>query len=194
MTHLAPLLLFCVSAGLTPGPNNIMLMSSSLTFGLKKSLPHFMGIFLGFPFMIIVVGLGLGSLFTQYPILQHALKILGAIYMLFLAWQMTRHSTHQQDGRKPLRFYQAALFQWANPKAWIMGIGALSIFMTDQSMSYFQQTLFIALIYGMTCFVCTGSWLVFGSFLNRIIKNPQQQRRFNQLMAFFLVLSIISIF
>src|SRR4051812_31285519 len=93
MNDLIPLLLFAVSTTFTPGPNNIMIMNSGMHFGIQKSLPHYFGICIGFPAMVLMVALGLGTIFTQYIWIKHGLKILGSIYMLYLAWQILRSTS-----------------------------------------------------------------------------------------------------
>ena len=183
--------LFVFSVSITPGPNNVMIMTSGLNHGVKKSLPHLLGINLGFTLMLIIVGLGLGSLFEAVPGLHTMIKIIGASYLLYLAWIIGRTPTGPESGKtaKPITFYQAAIFQWVNPKAWVMITGAVATF-TRQSESMHMQVLLIAATFLMLGPFCTATWLYSGVSLRRILRNPKYLRAFNISMAVLLVLSI----
>lgn len=186
------LVMFAMVSTITPGPNNIMIMSSGLNYGIRRSLPHWFGIFLGFPIMTLAVGLGLGQAFVQWPWLHSVIKVLGISYLLFLAYKiaMTKTQSHQSKNSQPLTFMQAALFQWVNPKAWVMAIGALATF-TTLEWSMFQQALLISLAFIMVGIPGTGLWLFAGSLLQQLLKQPAYQRAFNYTMAVLLVLSLI---
>src|ERR1700722_290954 len=134
MDNLIPLLMFSVAATMTPGPNNFMMMNSSLNFGLKRSMPHYFGICFGFPIMVLIVALGFGAVFLNYLWLKQLLKIVGSAYILYLAWRIISTTVEPQRNlaAKPLSFLQALLFQWVNPKAWLTAIGAISIFSTTE--------------------------------------------------------------
>jgi len=113
------ILIFAVSATVTPGPNNIMIMTSGLNHGIKNSIPHLLGICFGFPIMVVLIGLGFVVVFKMYPLFHEILKILGVIYLSYLAWLIASSSPTSLEGKKskPFSFTQAALFQWVNPKA-----------------------------------------------------------------------------
>jgi threonine/homoserine/homoserine lactone efflux protein len=195
MHHLIPLLLFTVSSSLTPGPNNFMIMNSGMNFGLRRSMPHFMGIALGFPVMVLIVALGFGAIFIKYTWLKEALKIVGAIYMLYLAWCIMQSSLADSDSRKtatPFSFMQAVLFQWVNPKAWLMAIGAVSLFTVIDS--YYLNAAAISLVFAIVLLPCGAAWLFFGTLLQKILAKEQHRRWFNLLMAVSLVASISLIF
>ena len=112
-----PLLLFSISMTITPGPNNVMVTASGVNFGYKKTLPHILGITFGFPVMIVLIGLGLGSVFKSFPVIHHILKYIGATYLLYLAWKIATFSNVNNNGdrNKPFTFWQAVIFQWINP-------------------------------------------------------------------------------
>jgi len=189
MNNLIPLLLFALSTTFTPGPNNLMIMNSGMNFGIKKSLPHYLGICLGFPAMVLIVALGLGVIFMKYAWIKHALKIIGSLYMLYLAWQILRSNKANMDKTKrPLSFIQAVLFQWVNPKAWLMAIGTISIFTIANTS--INNAIIISLVYFLMCIPCIGAWLLFGKFLQHILRTPNQRIVFNILMALALVASI----
>ena len=194
MRDLVPFLLFAISSSLTPGPNNFMVMNSGMNFGIKRSLPHYFGICLGFAVMILMVALGLGAVFTKYVWLKEVLKVVGSIYMFYLAYKIlvSHNKPSMSPERKPLTFLQASLFQWVNPKAWLMGVGAISIFIL--SSNYFYNALLISFLYFLTCIPCTGVWMLFGKVLQKILKKDSHRVWFNIIMALALVASIGMIF
>ncbi len=188
------LILFAFSAAITPGPNNVMLMSSGLNYGVKKSLPHLFGICFGFPVMVLLIGVGLGSVFERFPITHTIIQILGILYLLYLAWIIATTKTHDIHTTKsnPLSFWQAALFQWINPKAWIMATGAIATY-TTISTNIYQQISIIALIFFITAVPSAATWLIFGAKLKHFLQNPKHQHIFNIVMALLLVSSMIPV-
>ena len=151
---LVALCLFAIATSITPGPNNIMLLASGVNFGLRRTLPHTLGISSGFCILLLAVGLGLGFLFTSFPLLQVALKILGSLYMLYLALRIATSRSFNQKGdqashkqSRPMTFMEAALFQWVNPKAWVMAISSMSLY-TNPAQHY-RSTLAVALIFSL---------------------------------------------
>lgn len=191
MNDLIPLLLFALSTTLTPGPNNFMLLNSGLHFGIKKSLPHYLGICVGFPLMMLIVSLGLGQLFLQHLWIKHFLKIFGSLYMLYLAWQILDASAQVKMNKqlKPFGFFQAILFQWINPKAWLMAIGAISIF--SLTANYFNNAMTIGTVFLFMCLPCIGIWMIFGKFLQQILTEEKHRKWFNIVMATCLIASVI---
>ncbi|SUI74366.1 LysE family translocator [Shewanella morhuae] len=184
--------LFAFSSGITPGPNNIMLMTSGVNFGVKRSIPHLMGISLGFPTMILAIGLGLSALFQTYPVIHQIIKVIGITYLLYLSW-LIANSSSKMEGKtiaKPFSFIQAAAFQWVNPKGWIMTVGAIATF-TSVQQDLTAQVITIATVFLCIAFPCALVWLGFGVVLKRLLKNPRQQKIFNISMAVLLVASII---
>ena len=171
-----------------------MLMASGLNFGIEKSVPHLLGITIGFPIMIVSIGLGFEIIFVKYPLLHEIIKIAGITYLIYLAWRVATSSRQSLDGSKatPLRFWQAVLFQWINPKAWIMATGAIAAY-TSLSSDFLSQVLIIALTFMVTAFPCAGCWLVFGSSLKRLLQKPVYQQAFNITMALLLVASILPV-
>lgn len=190
------ILVFAASSTVTPGPNNIMIMTSGLNFGIKRSLPHLLGICIGFPLMVTAVGLGFGTVFDIFPLLHEIIKVLGVAYLLYLAWLVASSAPTsmeaEDNGSKPLTFLQAALFQWVNPKAWVMATGAVAAF-TSQSTEMFIQVMAISLSFLAVGLPCVGSWLLFGSGLKRFLKEAKYQRIFNISMALLLVVSILPV-
>jgi threonine/homoserine/homoserine lactone efflux protein len=191
MEFLIAVLIFAITTGITPGPNNIMIMTSGLNFGVRNSLPHYLGICFGFPAMVVLIGFGFGFVFDKYPILHLIIRIAGITYLLYLSWVIANAAPNSFETKnsKPLSFLQAVLFQWVNPKAWIMATGSIAAFTTPASDIYLQ-ILTIALIFFLLAFITTGTWLFFGVWLQKFLKDPSHQRVFNVTMAVLLVLSI----
>jgi len=188
---LGPLVLFGIATAFTPGPNNLMLMTSGLNFGLKRTLPQLFGTFLGFTFLTLCVGLGLGGIFKAFPILYIILKYAGAAYMLYLAWVIAASDPHVKKTtarKRPFTFIEAAAFQWVNPKAWIMAVGSIS---TYAAIATYPLNAFV--ISGVFCVVGIFSsltWAGFGTGLKHLLKNPKIVRAFDIAMALLLVASI----
>ena len=192
---LIPLLLFCISTCITPGPNNFMIMASGTNFGIRRSLPHFMGICIGFPAMLLIVGLGLASVFSAYPMLYNVIKIAGALYMTYMAYKIITATSNvsTNDHATPISFMQAVLFQWVNPKAWVMAIAAVSTY-TIQNNDMLSQILLISFVFFITLFPTIGIWLFGGTFIRKIINSPRQLKIFNLCLGAALILSIVFIF
>ena len=194
MEYYLALFLFALTATITPGPNNIMIMTSGLNFGIRNSLPHFMGICLGFPTMVALVGFGFSVIFERYPAFHEIIKVLGVLYLLYLSWRIATSPVRSLEGKKskPLSFIQAVVFQWVNPKAWVMATGAISAY-TSLGSDIFWQVIYISLIFLFVAFPCVGCWLFFGVGLRRYLRDPLHQKLFNVTMAILLVLSITPI-
>lgn len=183
--------LFATVATVTPGPNNLMLLTSGLNFGLRRSMPHFWGICLGFPVMLLAVGLGAGALFEYVPGLHLALKVLACAYLLYLAWRiavMTPAAAATEGGR-PFSFLQAALFQWVNPKAWMICLGAVAAY-TSLDRGVLGQSLLLAFIFLLVTVPCVGVWLALGHGARRLLAAPRVLWAFNVSMALLLVVSL----
>lgn len=187
-------LFFAFSTTITPGPNNVMIMSSGVNYGIKASLPHYLGICLGFPLMVLLVGLGFGAVFEYFPNLHQLIKVLGVAYLLWLAWQIASAEPKaiEKGHRKPFTFWQATLFQWVNGKAWMMATGAVAAYTTVTGSAVFE-VLAITLAFLLMAFPCVGVWLVFGRLLRNLLKSHFLHRAFNISMGLILVLSIVPV-
>jgi threonine/homoserine/homoserine lactone efflux protein len=175
----------------TPGPNNIMLLSSGLTYGFRRTIPHIAGVVIGFAFMIAAVGLGLGTVFLAYPILQTILKYAGAAYLLYLAAVIAFSGPAKPgegDGRGPMSFLGAAMFQWINAKGWVIVIGTITAYaaIAQFPLNIAIQTL-ISLLVGT---VSTVLWAFFGTPLRPVLTSVRLVRAFNILMAILLLASL----
>jgi threonine/homoserine/homoserine lactone efflux protein len=185
-----------VSSG-TPGPNNLMLMTSGVNFGMKRSSPHLMGITLGFCFMILCVGMGLQTMFVLLPQLEVVLRYVGTAYLLWLAWKIANSGPvgeAKATGAKPMGFWAAAAFQWVNPKAWFMAISAITTYASSVSGgSKLSQVLLVVLIFGAVNFPLVACWGLFGSAMRRFLQDPKILKIFNVTMAILLVASLYPI-
>jgi threonine/homoserine/homoserine lactone efflux protein len=186
--------IFGVSTGITPGPNNIMLMTSGMNFGIKRSIPHVLGICVGFPVMIILIGLGFSIVFEKFPILHEVIKILGLVYLLYLSWLIANASPDKLESKesKPFTFLQAALFQWVNPKAWVVATSSISAYTTLEGNIY-SQVFIIAISFFFAAIIATSTWLVFGKGIKQVLQSTKQQRIFNISMAALLVASVFPV-
>lgn len=181
---------FAFVASITPGPNNLMLLASGTNFGFRRTIPHSLGVAIGFTVMTLLVGAGLAQVFTQYPESYTVLKVASVCYMLFLAWKIATAvppSGESETSGKPFTFIQAALFQWVNPKAWTMTLTAISVYAPDQSL---KSVALVALIFGMINLPCICTWILLGRELRLLLADPKRLRIFNITMASLLVLSL----
>lgn len=171
-----------------------MLLSSGLNFGFNRTLPHSLGIPFGFFFLLLVMGMGLGGLFTAYPILYTIFKILSAIYLLYLAFRISVSRTmdsQQENKGQPMTFMEAALFQWVNPKAWVMAISGMALY-TNQAFP-FLSVILIALVFSVLNWPCVFIWAAFGTVLRKFLSNANQLKWFNILMGVLMVASVFLI-
>jgi len=172
----------------TPGPNNIMLFASGVKYGFKKTIPHILGIPLGHFVQISLVSLGLGFVFQAYPMVQQVLKIIGCLYLFFLAYRMFG-SLNMKESKKtgrPLKFYEAALFQILNPKAWVIAITAVSVFFPKDE-SFITGLLFLTCIAPIVNLPSISIWVLFGSSIRVLISNPTVKKTIEVILAVLLV-------
>ncbi|MEP2718937.1 LysE family translocator [Pseudophaeobacter sp.] len=183
------LALFAFVSSITPGPNNLMLMASGANFGFRRTIPHMLGVGLGFVFMVILVGAGLVQIFDAFPVSYTALKVASVIYLLYLAWKIAHAGPVETSGNRgaPMTFLQAAAFQWANPKAWAMALNAISAYTPDQTL---WAIFIVAAVFGAINLPSVGSWTILGQQMARFLTNPRRLTQFNWLMAVLLVASL----
>jgi threonine/homoserine/homoserine lactone efflux protein len=189
-TTLAALSAFALVSSITPGPNNMMLMASGANFGLRRTVPHALGVGVGFTLMIVLVGVGLMGLFDLFPILNTMLKVVSVAYLLWLAWKIANAAAPgegESPRGKPMSFVQAMLFQWVNPKAWSMALSAIALYAPDRN---FAAVLLVALIFGIINLPSTSLWAVMGQVLRGWLSSPARLKAFNWTMAALLVGSL----
>ncbi len=181
---------FAFASSVTPGPNNMMLVASGVNFGLKRTLWHVAGINVGFPVMLLLSGLGLGQVFARYPVIYTAMKVIGIVYMLWLAWKIAQAGPVGEGRQRatPMTFLQAAAFQWVNPKAWAMVVGAIAAYTVPEN--YTVSLVVITLLYALTGTPGSLVWAAFGSAMRNFLQDPVKVRWFNRAMAVLLVASL----
>jgi threonine/homoserine/homoserine lactone efflux protein len=187
-------ILFAFAASITPGPNNVMLLASGANFGFVRTIPHGIGVVLGFGLMVFAIGWGLGRIFEVLPVLYTVLRWAGAAYLLWLAWKIgCSGAIGEGEARgKPFTFWQAIAFQWINPKAWVMALGAVTTYTTEAH--YIANVMVVAGTFTLVGVPCSATWAGLGVALKRFLDRPAILRAFNITMASLLVLSLYPLF
>ncbi|MEE4192664.1 MAG: LysE family translocator, partial [Halieaceae bacterium] len=181
---------FSFASSITPGPNNLMLMASGANYGFRRTVPHLLGVGLGFVFMVLMVGVGLVGVFNAIPASYTVLKVVSVAYLLYLAARIATAappSDSSRDEGRPFTFLQAAAFQWVNPKAWTMALTSVAVYAPSQNL---LAVSFVALVFGVINLPCVSAWTVLGEKLRSVLASPRRLRAFNWLMALLLVGSL----
>ncbi|HEY3598408.1 MAG TPA: LysE family translocator [Paraburkholderia sp.] len=186
-------ILFALVTSITPGPNNTMLLASGVNFGFRRTLPHILGISAGVVLLMLSVGFGLGEAFQRFPLLYTVLETASVVYLLYLAWKIgTAGEVQVRKGeRRPMRFLEALMFQWVNPKAWMMVLTAATTI--HLSPNFGTNALIMAVLLYVVGLPCICLWAAFGTALRRVLSKPRWLRAFNVVMAVLLVLSLYPI-
>jgi threonine/homoserine/homoserine lactone efflux protein len=187
--YIPALSMFALVSSITPGPNNLMLMASGANFGFKKTLPHMLGVNLGFVFMIFLVGIGLSRVFDFYPPSYIILKVFSIGYLSFLAYKIANAAPPKdtRDKGKPFTFLQAAAFQWVNPKAWAMSMGAITLYAASKELS---AIVMVVLVFGLVNLPSISGWAILGQQMRHWLGSPKRLRVFNYAMAALLIASL----
>ena len=190
----AAMAMFAFVTSVTPGPNNMMLLASGVNFGVKRSLPHWLGVSLGHFLMLLLVGAGLERLLTAFPFVYQVMKVAGFAYLVYLAWGVARSGAPERNGAEaaqPISFLGAAAFQWVNPKAWIMAIAYFSNYMpTDASLTFVVLT---CMMFSAINFPSVGLWVWLGAKLEHYLQHNTVRRVFNGTMAVLLIASMVPV-
>ena len=181
---------FSFVSSVTPGPNNIMLLTSGVNFGFRKTIPHMFGIAIGFGVLLLAVGFGLREIFLQFPVMRTVLKVLGGAYLVYLAWKIANAGPVEagEEGSKPMSFMAAALFQWVNPKAWAMALTTVSVYILP------DQALLAGMVFAAVSLPLVSVWTVAGEAIGRLLRTPRALRCFNIAMAALLIGTMIPAF
>lgn len=186
---------FAFASSVTPGPNNMMLLASGVNFGFGRSIPHMLGVSLGFVAMLVIVGLGLGQIILKSPQVHLVLKAASVAYLGWLAWRIaTSGPITAEDATgtaRPLSFIGAAMFQWVNPKAWAIALTAVAAYV--QPADYLASLLIIAAVFALVNIPSIAIWTGFGVMLRGLLRDPRQVRVFNVAMALLLVASVLPV-
>ncbi len=191
-TVIVALLGFAFVTTVTPGPNNLMLMASGANFGFRRTLPHMLGIVAGVSIMTLLLGIGLMALFDIVPMMYGALKVVSIAYLLWLAYKIATSASVEQRASKgrPMTFLQAAGFQWVNPKAWAMGLSAITLYAPERSL---VSVFVVATAFALVCFPAISVWAWLGTVIRQWLSNSARLRAFNIVMALLLVASLYPI-
>ena len=193
MTHetLIALALYALVTSVTPGPNNLMLLASGVNFGFRQTIPHMLGIALGFTAMVALVGFGLGAVLTLFPVVFNVLRVLALVYMVWLSWKLASSGSLGSGDAKarPMTFIEAALFQWINPKAWAMALTATTLYTVPDM--YYLSVILVAGTFGVINLPSVSCWAGFGVALRGFLSVPARLRIFNVGMAVLLLLSTL---
>jgi threonine/homoserine/homoserine lactone efflux protein len=183
--------LYSFVASATPGPNNLMLLASGVNFGIRRTVPHMLGIAIGFTAMVAIIGFGLGALLEIVPGLMTALRYVALAYTVWLAWNLGTSGSlgTGKTGAQPMSFVAACLFQWVNPKAWVMALTATALYTTADH--YIVSVLLVSAVFGVINLPCISVWAGFGVALRQILAIPARLRAFNILMAVLLLASTL---
>jgi len=186
---LTALAAFALVSSITPGPNNLMLMASGANFGFRRTVPHILGVALGFVFMLSLVGVGLVRVFDAYPVSYTVLKGANVLYLMHLAFKIATSAPMltTNHGGRPLTFLQAALFQWVNPKGWAMALTAVTGYAPSQSPAVIA---IVALVFGAINLPSVSSWTLMGQRIQGVLSSPRRLRAFNFTMAALLIGSL----
>lgn len=186
------LLVFAFVSSVTPGPNNLMLLASGVNFGFRRTIPHMLGIGVGFFVLLFAIGFGLGALIETVPSFYAALKFAGGAYMLYLAWKIAMSRSigeaKHRDKAEPMTFLQAAAFQWVNPKAWVMAITGIATYANHDN--YYVAVLLVSSAFAIVNLPSVSVWAGFGTLLRNWLSDPVRLKWFNLIMALLLVLSL----
>lgn len=194
LTWLAAVGAFATAMSWSPGPNNTMLAASGANFGPRRSVAHMLGVALGFPAMLLAVALGLANLLRLLPWLQEAMRWVGEAYLIYLAVRIATAEPRAEGAAargRPLSFVAAAAFQWINPKAWIIALGAVATYTTGQGQALFAQAAAVAAVFVLVTLPACAVWTLLGSGAARVLRGPGALRWFNRAMAGLLLASLL---
>ena len=188
------IILFGIVAAYTPGPNNFVAFYSGFNFGIKRTLPHILGVTFGFPFLLLCMALGLINIFKLYPLIQEILKYLGTLFLIYLAYKIAFSVSSSDDIKEnPVKFFETFLFQYLNPKGVSVAVIIVSTYIEagENYINHAIQIVLLALLFSSTSITC---WTFIGKFLRKFATNEKFIKSFNYVMSGLLLLSIITIY
>jgi threonine/homoserine/homoserine lactone efflux protein len=193
MELLLPLLSFAFVSSITPGPNNLMLSASGIVFGFNRTLPHLLGVGIGFALLLVVCASGVGALLVELPAAALFLKVFGSAYLLYLAWTYRNALAPQarEASARPLKFAEAVAFQFVNPKAWIMGLTAASVFVPDVEPRPLAAAIMVG-VFSIVNLPCIATWAALGATLKRWLTQDRWRRLFSGAIAVLMVYSVVA--
>ncbi|NBT94373.1 MAG: LysE family translocator [Chloroflexi bacterium] len=188
---LVALVIFAAVTSVTPGPNNAMVLASGVHFGFRRTIPHMAGIALGYGVMLAIIGAGVGTAMSVSPLVEVGMRLASGAWMVWVAWSLARSTDAGRDAARirPMTFLEGALFQWVNPKGWVLAISSMSLF--TKSGDLVTDIAIVVAVYVVTCLPSSSIWTAFGVSLRRFLEVPWRLRAFNISMAILLLASTL---
>ena len=192
LTQLVPLILFGIATGFSPGPNNIMTSYTAFNFGVKKAIPTMLGVIIGWTLLIIFLQLGSASVFQRYEFIQTIIKVLGSIYLLYIAYKLSfRGQTKEKKiDLKPVTFINTFFFQFVNPKSIIVGLTSISLFI-DIENNYLRDSIILTMVWFSMAIGSQLTWCLMGKYMRKFATSNKFIKNFNYSMSFLLIVCVI---
>jgi threonine/homoserine/homoserine lactone efflux protein len=189
-----PLAAYAFVMSITPGPNNLMLAASGIAFGMRRTVPHMLGISVGFSTVLIACGLGVGTLMTEVPATALALKLLGTGYLIYLTWRMRNAFSVRSDRSlaRPMSFVEASLFQYVNPKAWLAALTGVAVFLPGEAIRWTSLAIFVTVFF-VVGFPCIATWAALGTAVRRLIARQHWSRALSAVVTLLMGYTIVAI-
>ena len=192
LSQLVPLILFGIATAFSPGPNNIMISYTTFNFGVRKAIPAMLGVITGWTLLVIFLQLGSASVFQRYEFIQVIIKVLGSIYLLYMAYKLSFGG--QTKGRKidpkPVTFINTFFFQFVNPKSIIVGLTSISLFI-DTENNYLRDSIILTLLWFLMAVGSQTSWCLMGKYMRKFATSDKFIKKFNYSMSFLLIVCVI---
>ena len=192
LTQLVPLILFGIATGFSPGPNNIMTSYTAFNFGVKKAIPTMLGVIIGWTLLIILLQLGSASVFQRYEFIQTAIKIVGSIYLLYMAYKLSfgGETKEKKIDPKPVTFANTFFFQFINPKSIIVGLTSISLFV-DTENNYIRDSFILTTLWFLMAVGSQTTWCLMGKYMRKFATSQKFIKNFNYSMSFLLIVCVI---
>ena len=192
LSQLVPLILFGIATGFSPGPNNIMTSYTAFNFGVKKAIPTMLGVIIGWTLLIILLQLGSVSVFQKYHFIQEIIKVLGSIYLLYMAYKLSfgGQTKEKKIDPKPVTFVNTFFFQFVNPKSIIVGLTSISLFI-DTENNYLRDSIILTTVWFSMAIGSQLTWCLMGKYMRKFATSDKFIKNFNYLMSFLLIVCVI---
>ena len=192
LSQLVPMVLFGIATSFSPGPNNIMTSYTAFNFGIKKTIPTMLGVILGWTLLIILLQLGSVSIFQKYQFIQTTIKVLGSIYLLYMAYKLSfgGQTKDKKLDPKPVTFINTFFFQFVNPKSIIVGLTSISLFI-DTENNYLRDSIILTLLWFLMAVGSQTGWCLMGKYMRKFATSDKFIKNFNYSMSFLLIVCVI---
>ncbi|MDC0477154.1 LysE family translocator [Pelagibacteraceae bacterium] len=192
LAQLVPLILFGIATGFSPGPNNIMTSYTAFNFGVKKAIPTMLGVIIGWTLLIILLQLGSASVFKRFDTIQVIIKILGSIYLLYMAYKLSfgGETKEKKIDPKPVTFVNTFFFQFVNPKSIIVGLTSISLFI-DTENNYLRDSIILTMLWFLMAIGSQLTWCLLGKYMRKFATSDKFIKNFNYSMSFLLIVCVI---